>query len=149
MKFEANGMLFEFDEKLLLKQEVKVGDSVQLLLSEYGGALKCYPGVITQIVPFKDKPAVEVMYLETGYSSADIRRVFIVQGEEKENSPKIVKMDDHFLPFTKDRCIDILQKEIIRKENELQEARMKLDYFNKYFGYYFEDIKKEKEEEHS
>ena len=29
-QIEVNGMLLEFDEKLLLKQEIRVGDNVQV-----------------------------------------------------------------------------------------------------------------------
>ena len=34
-QIEVNGMLLEFDEKLLLKQEIRVGDNVQVLKKSY------------------------------------------------------------------------------------------------------------------
>lgn len=139
MQIEVNGMLLEFDEKVLLKQEIKVGDNVQLLKKSYS-SYECYAGVVTQLLPFKDKPAMEVMYLESSYSSCEIKKLVIVAGAEGEDLPKIVKMDDGFLPFTKERCIDILQKAITTKENELTEAKLKLEYFQKYFNRYFEEI---------
>lgn len=144
MQIEVNGMLMEFDEKLLLKQEIRVGDNVQVLKKSYSG-YESYAGVITQLLPFKDKPAMEVMYIENGYSSCEIRKLVIVQGAEGEDTPKIVKMDDKFLPFTKERCIDLLQKEITKKQNELEEAKLKLEYFQTYFNRYFEEIPKQEE----
>ena len=33
-QIEVNGMIYEFDEKLLLKQEIRVGDNVQILIKD-------------------------------------------------------------------------------------------------------------------
>lgn len=146
MQIEVNGMIMEFDEKLLLKQEIRVGDNVQVLKKTYSG-YDCYAGVVTQLLPFKDKPAMEIMYLESNYSSCEIRKIIIVQGAEGEDTPKVVKMDDKFLPFTKERCIDLLQKDITKKENELEEAKLKLEYFQTYFNRYFEEIPNQEKKE--
>lgn len=144
MQIEVNGMLMEFDEKLLLKQEIRVGDNVQVLKKIYS-SWECYAGVVTQLLPFKDKPAMEIMYLESSYMSCEIKKIIIVQGAEGEDIPRVVKMDDKFLPFTKERCVDLLQKDIIKKENELNEAKLKLEYFQTYFNHYFEQIPKQEE----
>lgn len=144
MQIEVNGMIMEFDEKLLLKQEIRVGDNVQVLKKSYS-SWDCYAGVVTQLLPFKDKPAMEIMYLENSYSSCEIKKIIIVQGAEGEDTPRVVKMDDKFLPFTKERCIDLLQKDITKKQNELNEAKLKLEYFQTYFNHYFEEIPKQEE----
>lgn len=138
MQIEVNGMLMEFDEKLLLKQEIRVGDNVQVLKKSYS-SWECYVGVVTQLLPFKDKPAMEIVYIENSYSNCEIKKIIIVQGSESEDTPRVVKMDDKFLPFTKERCVDLLQKEITKKENELQEAKLKLEYFQTYFNKYFDE----------
>ena len=140
MQIEVNGMLMEFDEKLLLKQEIRVGDNVQVLKKGYSN-WECYAGVVTQLLPFKDKPAMEIMYLDSSYSSCEIKKIVIVAGEELET--RVVKMDDKFLPFNKERCIDLLQSAITKKENELAEAKLKLEYFQTYFNRYFEEIPKQ------
>lgn len=88
---------------------------------------------------------MEVMYLENGYSNCEIKKLVIVQGAEGEDTPKIIKMDDKFLPFTKERCVDLLQQDITKKENALAEARLKLEYFQTYFNRYFEEIPKQEE----
>jgi len=144
MQIEVNGMLMEFDEKVLLKQEIKVGDNVQVLKKSYS-SYDCHAGVVTQLLPFKDQPAMEVMYLEASYSSCSIKKLVIVQGAEGEDTPKIVKMDDKFLPFTKERCVEILQKDITAKEHELEEAKLKLEYFQTYFNRYFDEIPKQED----
>lgn len=147
MQIEVNGMLMEFDEKLLLKQEIRVGDNVQVLKKSYS-SWECYAGVVTQLLPFKDKPAMEIMYLENNYSNCEIKKIIIVGGEDQgTEAPRVVKMDDKFLPFTKERCVDLLQKDIIEKENKLEEAKLKLEYFQTYFNHYFEEIPKQEEKE--
>lgn len=145
-QIEVNGMVLEFDEKLLLKQEIRVGDNVQVLKKEYS-SYQCYAGVVTQLLPFNNKPAMEIMYLETSYISCEIKKLVIVQGEDGADAPKVVKMDDKFLPFTKERCIDLLQSNITKREHELEEAKLKLEYFMTYFNHYFDEIQKVQEQE--
>ena len=140
-QIEVNGMVLEFDEKLLLKQEIRVGDNVQVLKKEYSG-YSCYAGVVTQLLPFNNKPAMEIMYLETSYTSCEIKKMVIVHGEDSADASKVVKMDDKFLPFTKERCIDLLQSAVTKKEHELEEAKLKLEYFMTYFNHYFDEIQK-------
>lgn len=119
---------------------------MQVLKKSYS-SWECYAGVVTQLLPFKDKPAMEIMYLENTYSSCEIKKIVIVQGVEGEETPRVVKMDDKFLPFTKERCIDILQKKITEKQNELEEAKLKLEYFQTYFNHYFEEIYKQEDKD--
>ena len=78
-QIEVNGMMLEFDEKVLLKQEIKVGDSVQLLLDEGYSSPSLYTGVVTQILPFDENmPVIEVMYINTSYSTFEIKKKLIM-----------------------------------------------------------------------
>lgn len=136
-QIEVNGMVYEFDEKLLLKQEIRVGDNVQILIKDaYSGRPDLYSGVVTQILPFEESnPAVEVMYVDSSYSDFQIKRRVITNGDS-ENA-KIIKTDEGFLPFTKDRAIDMLDQNIRKKEQDLREAKEKKEYFIRYFNKYF------------
>ena len=138
---EINGMILEFDEKLLLKQEVRVGDTVQLLMDEgYTSSPRLYSGVITQILPFNDNvPVVEVMYIDNSYSNFEIKRKLITNKDDEKS--KIIKVDDTFLPFTKERAIDMLDEAIRQKEEALREAKEKKEYFMKYYNKFFNEIK--------
>lgn len=137
MVVEINGVSVEFDEKLIIKQEIKVGDPVQLLKKEYSD-YKLYKGVVTQILPFSDKPVVEVMYIEEGYSSFNIKTAVIADGQD--SGMKIVRVKDEFLPFTKDRAIDMLDAKIEEAKRALQDAEDKKAYFLKYYDKYFSEI---------
>lgn len=134
---EINGVVVEFDEKLIIKQEIKVGDPVQLLKKDYSD-YKLYKGVVTQILPFTDQPVIEVMYIEESYNSFSIRTAVIADGQE--SGLKIVRIEDEFLPFTKDRAIDMLDKKIEDAEHELQNCKDRKEYFLKYYNKYFAEI---------
>lgn len=101
-QIEVNGMVYEFDEKLLLKQEIRVGDNVQILIKDaYSSRPDLYSGVVTQILPFNENnPAVEVMYIKNSYSDFQIKRRIITNASDE--SAKIIKTDAGFLPFTKE-----------------------------------------------
>ena len=146
-QIEVNGMLLEFDEKVLLKQEIKVGDSVQLLLDESSySSPSLYTGVVTQILPFNDNmPVVEVMYINSSYSSFEIKKKLITNKDGEKS--KIIKIDDTFLPFTKERAIDMLDENIRKKAQELREAEEKKEYFLKYYNKYFHEIEAGKKED--
>ncbi len=137
-QIEVNGMIYEFDEKLLLKQEIRVGDNVQLLVKEsYSSKPDLYSGVVTQILPFsEDLPAIEVMYIDNTYSSFQIKKRVITN--DPDCNAKIIKTDDGFLPFTRDSAIDMLDHDIRDKERALREAKEKKEYFIRYYNRYFE-----------
>ena len=135
---EVNGMIYEFDEKMLLKQEIRVGDNVQLLVKgSYSSKPDLYSGVVTQILPFsEDLPAIEVMYIDNTYSSFQIKKRVITN--DPDCNAKIIKTDDGFLPFTRDSAIDMLDHDIRDKERALREAKEKKEYFIRYYNRYFE-----------
>ena len=146
-QIEVNGMLLEFDEKVLLKQEIKVGDSVQILVDEgySSSSMSLYTGVVTQILPFNENmPVVEVMYINNSYSSFEIKKKVITNKDGEKT--KIIKSDDTFLPFTKERAIDMLDENIRKREEELREAKEKKEYFLKYYNKYFHEIEENKED---
>lgn len=146
-QIEVNGMLLEFDEKVLLKQEIKVGDSVQILVDEgySSSSVSLCTGVVTQILPFDENmPVVEVMYINNSYSSFEIKKKVITNKDGEKT--KIIKSDDTFLPFTKERAIDMLDENIRKREEELREAKEKKEYFLKYYNKYFHEIEENKED---
>ena len=142
---EVNGMILEFNEKLLLKQEVRIGDTVQLMIDEGYSKPSLYTGVITQILPFdKECPVVEVLYIETAYSSFEIKKKLVTN--KTDDKTKIIKVDNDFLPFTKERAIDMLNKNIEDARNKLREAEEKKAYFEKYYNKYFNEISESEEQ---
>lgn len=138
---EVNGVVLEFEESMLIKQKIKVGDNVQLIMKRsYSEELVLYPGVVIQILPYEDEmPVVEVLYIDYGYSEIDVKRCVVTNKPDK--GTKIIKTaDPNFLPFTKERALDLLDRDIEKKESALKEAQAKKDYFLKYYNKYFEEV---------
>jgi len=139
-QFEINGITYSFDERMFLTEEIKVGDPVQILKKHYGDEWRTYPGVIVQILPFEDHPAVEVVYVDTSYNSCEVKTILIT--EDPNNEVKLLTKAHPIIHLTKERAVDILQKKITECENDLRKAHENLAYFNKYFNSYFEEAEK-------
>lgn len=137
-QIEINGMVYEFDEKLILKQEIRVGQNVQILKKDYGDKYKLYPGVVTQILPFESTPVVEIIYVEADYSSCEVKKALVREGSDEV---QIISKPDTLKMITKEHCEDLLIREITKAETKLRDAKANLEYFRKYFGMYWGDIK--------
>ena len=142
-QIEINGMVYEFDEKLIFKQEIRVGQNVQVLISKYGDTYEVYPGVVTQILPFDETPVVEVVYVESDYNSCRIKTVIVREGAK---NAKILAKENSLMMITKEKCEELLNNQIFEAEENLRKAKASLEYFKKYFGMYFSDIKGDKED---
>ena len=71
--------------------------------------------------------------------TADVKRCVVTNKPDK--GTKIIKTaDPNFLPFTKERTLDLLDRDIEKKESALKEAQAKKDYFLKYYNKYFEEV---------
>lgn len=144
-RVEVGGMTLEFDEKLVMKQEVRVGDNVNLIVKEYSD-YKIYKGVVISLLPYADdNVAIEVLYIDDSYTGFEIKKKTLMSKvTDEEVKARIIKIEnDDFLPFTKERAIDILDKSILDAENKYNEAKAKKEYFLKYYNKYFEDTKNE------
>lgn len=136
-QIEVNGITYSVDESMFIAEEIKVGDQVQLLLKDYS-SWKTYPGIVTQILPFKDKPAIEVVYVCATYNGCEIKSVVIT--DESGDDIKLLTRANPIINLTKERAIDLLEKKVLEAEEVLMKAKYNLDYFNKYFGKYFDEI---------
>ena len=129
--FEIDGITYKFDESMFITEEIKVGDEVQILKKE-SSSWKTYPGVVVQILPFKGKPAVEVVYVENGWFDITVKTVLIT--EDSCEDIRMLTKAHPVITLTKERAIDLLQKKVTEAEEKLKQAQASLDYFNKYFG---------------
>lgn len=133
-QIEVNGITYSVDESMFITEEIKVGDEVQILKKNYD-EWKTYPGVVVQILPFDEKPAVEVVYVDHSYSSVSVKTILIT--DDTGDSVKMLTKANPIIKLTKERAVDLLQKRITECEDELEKARYNLEYFEKYFGSYF------------
>ena len=134
-QIEVNGITYSVDESMFVTEEIKVGDEVQILKKGYD-SWETFPGVVVQILPFDDKPAVQVVYVDHSYSSVEVKTILIT--DDTGDSVKMLTKANPIIKLTKERAVDLLQKKITNAEEALEKARYNLDYFNKYLGTYFD-----------
>ncbi len=134
-QIEVNGITYSVDESMFVTEEIKVGDEVQILKKGYD-SWETFPGVVVQILPFDDKPAVQVVYVDHTYSSVDVKTILIT--DDTGDNVKMLTKANPIIRLTKERAVDLLQKKITEAEENLEKARYNLEYFNKYLGSYFD-----------
>jgi hypothetical protein len=136
---EINGVKIEVDlSTAKVVSEYRVGDKVKLLKREYTDKYKVYPGVITSFDDFEKLPTLTVAYLDIDYSGADVKfQAFNSEIADVELAPM---NDKHELSFKKADVISYLDREILKKEQELIDARNKRNFFENNFAKHFETV---------
>ena len=130
---EINGVKLEVDLRTAKRIEsFKVGDNVKVLVKEYQ-AYASYPGVIVGFDEFKTLPTIVICYVKTGYCP----EVKFCYFNSASTDIEICTMQDY------DKLNDFvdventLDKEILKKENEMKDLIAKKAYFvtnyNKHF----------------
>jgi len=134
---EINGVKLEVDlREAQVVDTLKVGDPVKVLVKEYS-SFKSHPGVVVGFDNFKERPTIVVMYLEVKYSSCEMKYAYIHKDNEEV---EIIKANDKFVPFEKTSVNEMMNEEIKKKQQELDEIKRKQRYFNESFAMYFKDF---------
>ena len=134
---EVNGVKMEVDmrtAKVAKLELYKVGTNVRILKKEYGDDFKTYAGVIVGFDQFIKRPSILIAYLKPGYSDCAIE--FLSFNQDTKDI-EICPANDTFVPFQKSTVIEQLNRNVLQKEEELQESKAKREYFTKYFDKYF------------
>lgn len=132
---EINGVKLEIDLRHAKKiEDYKVGDNVKVLIKQYGDEYKSYPGVLIGFDAFEKLPTIIICYVDIDYSSAVVKFVYF---NEKSKDMEICHMGDHEKSIDKQRVEDMLNKEILKKEQELDELKRKQNYFLHHYNQYF------------
>lgn len=133
---EIKGSKIEFDDSEATKIEsFKVGDHVKVLVKSYGDAYSVYLGIIASFETFETLPTMTVAYLETGYSSVALKQVAYNRNtKDIELSPLTNPLE---VPLTEERCLELLDRQIATKMNELEAAKAQKDFFERQFAKVF------------
>lgn len=129
---EINGVKLDVDLRTAVRVEtLRIGDRVRCLVKSYSG-YDLHPGVVVGFEPFQKRPTIQVAYIAG--SGLQIKAF----NDETKDDFEIVPALDDTLMLERDHVVEMMQREITRKEVELDESRRKLDYFNRMFGKWFE-----------
>lgn len=123
---EINGVRLEVDMRhAKVIENYKVGDNVKVLIKNYS-SYDTYPGVIIGFDAFEKLPTITVCYVQTSYSSAEIKFVSI-NNESKDI--EIVHMQPHEKILDKSRALDYLDNCVREQEAKLDDMKRKRSYF--------------------
>lgn len=133
---EINGVKLEVDLSTAKRiDNFRVGDSVKVMLpSPYSGEnVRVYPGVIIGFEAFKELPTIVIAYISASSYEADIKYLYY----NKESKGEVILADTAYVPFEKANIIDVMDKQITKKQLELEELQAKKKYFLTNFSRYF------------
>ncbi len=137
---EINGIKIEVDMRTAKRvDEFKVGDLVKVLVKDYND-YKSYCGTIIGFDEFKSRPTIVVAYVKDSYSEVELKFAYINQDTpDVEIAP--IKDYEYKIDFAKIQ--NYFDMNISKAEHALGVAREKKDWFNKNYGLYFKEFKKE------
>lgn len=132
---EVNGVKMEIDlRQVRVIDNYKVGDYVKILVKEYS-SYKSYIGNIIGFDNFEKNPTIIIAYLKNEYNTASIEFAYYNAASE---GIEITTLNDWDIPLKKSTVLEHFQKEILKKEQEVEEIKNKAFAFDKLFGKYFE-----------
>ncbi|MBE9572119.1 MAG: hypothetical protein IMF11_15940 [Proteobacteria bacterium] len=132
---EINGIKLEVDLRQAKRIDTfRIGDKVKILIKEYSEHV-IYPGIVVGFEAFRELPTIVVAYVNTKYSSCELKFAYI-NAETKDVD--MATTDDDYLPIEKASIIEKFDREIIKKEEELNEMKARKSYFLEHFQRYFE-----------
>jgi len=132
---EIDGVKLEIDLREVKQIDTyKVGDNVKVwdLDSGYSSGDKFYSGVITNFYNFDDLPTIEVMTIKEGYSEITLEFIYI--SKNTSDRYKLVPATEEVFMLEGSSVIKTMDRVIQKKQNELQEAINKKEFFIKKFG---------------
>ena len=132
---EVNGIKMEIDlRQAKVIENYKVGDYVKLLIKDYS-SYKSYVGNIIGFDNFDKNPTIVIAYLKSEYSTATIEFAYFNSASE---GMEITTLNDYDIPLKKSTVLEQFNKEILKKEQEINEMKNKANIFEQLFGKYFE-----------
>tara|TARA_B100001059_G_C17617982_1_gene468009 strand:- start:4 stop:465 length:462 start_codon:yes stop_codon:yes gene_type:complete len=136
---EVNGVKLEVDLRNAKRIDVlKVGTRVKVLKKEYGDRFNVMHGVIIGFEPFKELPTIIVAATKMEYGEAKID--FIYYNSKTSDVEIVVSNDSDEASLDKADFLEHINKEIKKKESEIQELKHREQFFIDKFACYWTAI---------
>lgn len=135
---EINGVKFEVDARTATLRQldhIKIGARVKVLVNGYGDAVEVHHGAVVGFEPFQERPTIIIAYLKTSYSSpAEIKFLYFTN---KSKEKIIVSDENDRESLEASNIVAMMDKEIAKKENEIQDLKDRKAYFLQNFKAYW------------
>lgn len=138
---EINGVKMEVDlrQARMVHENLRVGTKVKVLVKDTYSAPAVWPGVIVGFEPFQSAPTIIVAYLDTSYSGG--LKFAYISSLTKDRYEIVPSIDDE-LPLAKGDVLANFDRDITKKEAELEELNVRRAFFLRHFNAYFEHFVK-------
>lgn len=132
---EIEGIKLEIDLRTAKRVETyRVGDNVKVLKKRYSDYVS-YPGVIVGFDDFKKLPTIVIAYVDISIASALVEFAFLnAESKDVEVCPMVGDQN----VIEKQRAVDMMDKAIEIKQREIEDLKMKKNYFLQNFNTYLE-----------
>ena len=131
-RIEINGIKLDVDLRTARRVDtLQVGSRVKCLVKTYSGAA-VYPGVVIGFEPFPSKPTIQIAYLDMGYGSEMLK--FCAFNEDSKDFEIVPDIDNSSLECHKADILVRFQREIEKKQMELDELQQKRRFFLENLG---------------
>ena len=136
---EVNGVKLEVDLRTAKRIDVlKVGTRVKVLKKEYGDRFNVMHGVIIGFEPFKELPTIIIAATKMEYGEAKID--FIYYNSKTSDTEIVVANDNDEAALDKTDFLEHINKEIRKKEAEIQELKHREQFFINKFACYWSEV---------
>ncbi len=136
---EVNGVKLEVDLRTARRiDQLQVGSRVKCLVKHYQ-EWKTHAGVVVGFEPFPTKPSIIVAYIESDYSGAGLR--FRSFNADTVDFEIVADLDHNSLEVDRASILALFDRDISKKELELQEIKEKRQFFIDKFGIFFNNEK--------
>lgn len=138
---EINGVKFEVDARTATLRQldhIKIGSRVKVLIAGYSDSVEVYHGAVVGFEPFQGSPTVIIAYLKMGYNiPAEIKFLYFTA---KSKEKIIVSDENDKESLEASNIVQMMDKEIAKKKNDIQDLEDRKNYFLKNFKAYWNTL---------
>ena len=138
-QIEINGVKFEVDLRTARKVEtLSVGCRIKVLKKGYSDTYEVYAGTIVGFDNFQALPTISFAYIDQSYNGG---LKFGSFNEKSKDFEIVADEDQRGLELNKAYVLEMMDREIEKKEAEAKVARRQREFFIERFGAFFEEKK--------
>lgn len=138
---EINGVKMEVDMRhaRVIHENIRIGTKVKILERSTYRDPCVRAGVVIGFQPFNEMPTISVAYLDES-SEELVKFAYINNSKESTERWSLVPDVDDDLPVRKARVTAAMDRQIEKKEHEIEDLKSRRKYFLQHFAEYFPEM---------
>lgn len=138
---EINGVKFEVDARTATLRKIEtiaIGARIKILEKNYGDTYEVHHGVVIGFEPFQNLPTVVVAYVKASYSTAP--EIKFLYYNAKSTVEIVISDENDREALAASNVIANLDREILKKQNEIIDLQDRKQYFLSNFATYWSGV---------